>query len=229
VVAQHFNNWREAQLHIAARAALPAVLQQLTEFVLIDDCSSHARTSEEELPPNVAIARILDVIPWNQSGARNLGVHIAQADWLLLIDIDHHFSADSMDAIVRSLPELDRRTAYRFERTDESGVAIRPGHNVKLLHRSGFNAIGGVDEDFAGAYGLEDHFFSWRWEQAGFKTQMHPSARCTVHKDGKTRGLPRDTRRNTALLEKKIQAGMPGSHGPTLRFRWTLVEHAGRG
>lgn len=221
VITHHYNNWSCAKLHLEDRARLPIPLLRDTEFVLVDDASSTEFTLDA--PQGTIIARIMEDIPWNQPGARNLGVSLATADWLLLTDVDHRIPETSLKQIVDSLPSLDRGTLYRLHRITLSGDKVGPHANTFIVSAEGFSGIGGVDEDFSGHYGCEDKLFEWRWIKNGGVVAVHPSY-CVVDTTphSSTVDLSRDLSRNRALLEAKIKAREFKNSGAKLRFSWEI-------
>ena len=71
------------------------------QFVVVNDCSK----LEFEIPDfnlNILWLNILDDIPWNQGGARNLGVTYARSDKVLLTDIDLEFPEQTLDYMRRA-------------------------------------------------------------------------------------------------------------------------------
>jgi predicted glycosyltransferase involved in capsule biosynthesis len=137
------------------------------EWVLLDDHSPEVASdiiSREEFARHWQLYRVLDDIPWNQHGCRNLGAVVAQADWLLMMDMDRIVSADDLLNIVFKIQGVySAVNHYKFQgwcrRQDSFGpdaVFIPEGKpivNQFLVHKAVFAKAGGYDEDYCGLYG----------------------------------------------------------------------------
>ncbi|MFT4037598.1 MAG: glycosyltransferase [Thermomicrobiales bacterium] len=222
-----YNNWGQVERQFALREALSEAATQATELIVVDDCSG-SPLPFATVPRNTAVLRVLDDIPWNQGGARNLGVSVARGDWLILTDVEHFFDAPSVEGALETLETLDPAALYRTarrvqEERDGRETEIGPPLNVFLASRQAYLNVGGVDEDFSGHYGYDDREFLDRWRRSGRGELQHPAVICRVDNGGATRGLDRDVTRNRALLETKLRdTGRPAPH-PQLRFRWEWV------
>src|SRR6266446_426623 len=74
-------------------------------------------------------------IPWNQGGARNLGVTYARADNIFLCDIDVAVPEQTMTYLVRRGP--CGKSMYRPARGEQAtGAETDPHPNVFLLSRA---------------------------------------------------------------------------------------------
>ena len=81
-------------------AKYPADILDRVLFVLVDDGSP----AEFELPHwllNMIVLRIKQDIPWNNPGARNLGMVYAKSDKVFLTDIDHQLDVRSFQALMK--------------------------------------------------------------------------------------------------------------------------------
>jgi hypothetical protein len=67
----------------------PDLLDRI-QFVIVDD-GSPLPYRIPKLNLNICWLKITDDIPWNQSGARNLGITCAPSDKVLMTDLDHEF------------------------------------------------------------------------------------------------------------------------------------------
>lgn len=115
----------------------------------------------------IRVLKIMEDIPWNQNGARNLGTLKANTDWVLHVDIDHVLPPASAEALL----EMDftsshwyRFARYRVGRADETrkkdGIPedkvygkIHPHINSFLCERDLYIRLGGYDEDYCGSLG----------------------------------------------------------------------------
>jgi hypothetical protein len=135
----------------------PAVIDRV-QFVIVDDGSPLSY----EIPPlslNVTWLKIKPDIPWNQAGARNLGVVYAKSDKILLTDVDHEFPEATLRHMV-GRRNCGRRIYKLFRYTPEQPGRLVRGHpNVFFMSRARYLELYGVDEEFAGGYGAEDFRF----------------------------------------------------------------------
>lgn len=132
-------------------------------IILVDDGSPKDRADEviksTGVPDNIEfkLYRILQNIPWNLSGATNLGMHNAESDWCLISAIDHVLPVESVKLLMER--QLNPFRAYQFARYDvgENGKVKRQRRgssgNIYLVTRSIYWSIGGYNEDFAGYFG----------------------------------------------------------------------------
>ena len=205
------------------------------ELILIDDCSSR-ELAPRPCPP-WRLARSIDPLVWNY-GVKNLGAQLATRPWMLFTNVDHLLTpqvAWQINALLRTDPPS--RRYFRLWRKSNVPGAIarfsdRPHIGTILIHRDAFEAIGGYDEDFCGAYGHDDTFMQWCLQQQGF----HENVRREIVMENISDSLsipdadfrlraewPRDLKRNNALLAKK-QRGAAKAAQPRVRFDWHLVE-----
>lgn len=175
LVQPYYRNPQMLAHQYATWAAYPPAAKAALEVVVVDDGSPEpaADVPRPNGLPTLRLYRVLEDRPWHQHGARNLGAHEATGPWLLLTDIDHVVSAESLAAILVLLEHADSRTAYTFYRVDaphglptrnERGE-LKPHVNTFLLAKAHFWAVGGYDEDFVG-YGT-DSYFRGRLKAAG--------------------------------------------------------------
>jgi hypothetical protein len=137
-------------------------LLDVTQFVLVDDASPVRPSIPGDLDLNLLLLRIHEDIPWNQPGARNLGMVYARSDRVVLTDVDHEFPEQVLRHIVgRRVP---KRNVYKLRRTDLGGRPLKAHPNTFVLSRARFLELHGYDEDFSGHYGYDDAMF-WRWQR----------------------------------------------------------------
>jgi glycosyltransferase involved in cell wall biosynthesis len=208
-----------------------AELLDRIQFVIVDDGSPVPVSLPEELNLNIRLLRIRENIPWNQGGARNLGVVYSGSDKVLAADLDHLFPEKTLRHIV-AMPRLGRKI-YRFHRLDTEGNFIKPPPSFFLFSRGRFFKLFGVDEEFCGAYGSEDGMF-WRWQRYngtrfGYLGKSFPTRLRECDRDLSYHTLVRDTSVNHGLKKRKLQElaewGPIGCHSRKfLAFTWDLVE-----
>jgi Glycosyl transferase family 2 len=199
--------------------ALPDFLKDQTRFILVDD-GSPVKMPEPDVDLNCTMARIKQDIAWNQPGARNLGAHLADTEYLFFTDIDHEITARALQQAIEK--DKDRNTVYMFQRRF-NGKSHHPHPCSFVISKAAFDRIGGFDEDFAGHRGHDDTMFKLLIDRYLKRETIH--ADLILHADGLTPGLNRDHSRNTLLLQFKKQLLSAGTYtnGKTLRFEWEIV------
>jgi hypothetical protein len=208
----------------------PGLLDRI-QFVVVDDCSP-LRFDPPDLDLNVTWLRIMDDIPWNQPGARNLGVVYAPSDKVLLTDIDHEFPEATLAKMLR-MRECGR-DFFKIYRTCPTTGRLRKGHsNIFLLSRARFLRLYGYDEEFSGHYGSDDYRFVKFQKYHGSRQRYLPkNYRCFPRADidwkASYHSLERDLGPNTPVDARKEYEiknyGHDAGHSRMfLRFRWEVL------
>lgn len=233
----------------------PKMLQiQLTEwldypeqfrFVIVDDGSPEPATDvasrDDRLGDRLRIFRIHKDIPWNRGGARNLGVHVAETDWVIHVDIDHLLPS----GCARNLfdEEVDYRCWYRFPRF-RRGIAdetrqkdeipddmefgeIKPHIDSYLMTRKNYWRVGGYDEDYSGCLGGGSPFLKAAELRLRAPRMLSKNTFLCVYTrsacdDASDNTLSRDTSEYSRRrkLKEKTQNTKPKN---PLRFEWSRV------
>jgi tetratricopeptide (TPR) repeat protein len=214
IVARQLNIWN----------AYPGDLKDKTKFILVDDGSPESLPAPD-VDLNLTIVRITEDIPWNQPGARNLGAHLADTEYLLFTDIDHEITVDALQKAHQKTK--DPLTLYRFKRVFKD----RPHHPHPcsfVISKKALEMTGGFDEDFSGHRGHDDTMFRLVAEQK-LKSETIDGV-LVLQEAALTAGLDRDHRHNERLLESKRQALSKGTYttGSPLRFDWKIVHQMHR-
>lgn len=105
------------------------------------------------------VYRVVDDIPWNQMGARNLGMEKAAPTWCLMIDPDMVFRESMMVKILTITAKMKRRHVIRYglKHVSEPDREIdKTSPNTYLIHRDDFLGAGGYDESYRGHKGWSD-------------------------------------------------------------------------
>jgi len=213
----------------------PELLDQI-QFVVVDDCSP-IKYLIPDFNLNLTWLRITDDIPWNQGGARNLGVTYAKSDKILMTDLDHEFPEKTLEKMVR-MRECGRNF-YKIYRTDEITGKIRKGHpNTFMMSRARFMRFFGYDEEFGGHYGAEDFRFVKNQKYHGSR-QLYLSQkfrcmeRTDIDRDQSYHSLERDFSYNTPIDARKKQE--IETYGPEsgysrifLNFKWEILKEFNR-
>jgi len=213
------------QDHAKVWRNLPEDIKKHLEIVLIDDCSTPPITHAELGCTDVKIYRIKDDIRWNITGAKNLLMHVAQNEWVLSSDIDFVATEDTIRAVFNT-PEqkgvwfkvrwkfplgVDPSLPWTIKTNKRSGSP--PG--VFLVHKKDYWAIGGMDEDFAGAWGYDDIYLEHRLNMRLAK-RLLDNVVMLYREDAMTGGHP--VSNNKSLMDRKIRNGCQTTEA--LRFEW---------
>lgn len=192
--------------------------------------------------------RIQIDIPWNRSGARNLGAHLAETDWIVQIDIDHILPADAAVALLDFLnppiqnpkSKIQNGVWYRFPRwrvgkADETRRKdqipndceygqVHPHVDSYLIRRDFYlDKVGGYNEDFSGCLGGGNMFLK-RASALAPCDVLPPPIRLEVYTrnaiaDANDWSLSRDTTEYARRRKVVESQGNPKPINP-LRFPW---------
>jgi glycosyltransferase involved in cell wall biosynthesis len=100
LVYPYYNNPRCLERQLELWTHLPPEIGRQVEYVLIDDGSPEPAVIRPAGPVNITLARIKGDKPWNQHGARNLGMKLAEGDWAIASDIDHVLPAEGLALVL---------------------------------------------------------------------------------------------------------------------------------
>lgn len=181
------------------------------EVIVVDDGSAVPAQAE-----GCSIYRVSKDIPWHQDGARNLGAHVAEGEWLLFLDIDHAISAAEVGRLLKLLPMLPRKSAFRpLRKLVDGAYSLSRAANIWLIRKSDFWRVGGYDERLCGHYGTDLEF---RPRLRRVLAEMDVPVTLDVYRrsnvpDASTQGLDR------AVVKPKKLAGPP----KVLGFEWSRV------
>lgn len=216
------------QRHYTLIAALPKDIKSALRLIVVDDGSPDgpATPPSQKLGVPVSIYRMLVDRRWNQDACRNLAVHHAETEWVLLTDIDHLVPAETLRAIMTL--KLDPKRAYNFSRVSEPGLTpYKPHPNSWLMTRKLYDKAGGYDERYAGIYGTDGMFRSRVAEVAKVNKLPYPLIRVPreVTPDAST---TRYLRKQPEDIEGKTRVGAEikasGDFTPRrLTFPWVQV------
>lgn len=140
----------------------------ITRAIIVDD-GSPGETAADIIrsncipqPIGIRCFRVDKDIPWNQDGARNLGMKHVYDQWVLMTDMDHMIDSINITKALMFVASQARRGTYymptRIRPSRGTGLAEHPHPNTFLMHLQDFWEIGGYDEDFAGSYGSDGNF-----------------------------------------------------------------------
>lgn len=131
----------------------PEILGRLT-VIVVDDCGEPPAVT----PETWKLFRITQDIPWNQGGARNLGMKHAQG-WCVMLDPDMIVDVGIACRFMDAIKTLERGQVVRFGLKHMNGSRKdidMSSPNTYLIHRDDFWRVGGYDEDYAGGKGWSD-------------------------------------------------------------------------
>lgn len=209
-------------------ATYPAELLDRIHFVIVDD-GSPLGYEIPEVDLNLTWLRITKDIPWNNPGARNLGVTYAKSDKIVLCDLDHEFPRETLKHILNR-PECGRNL-YKIRRFKQDGSPKHPHANTFVLSRARFLRLWGYDEHFSGHYAHDDVWFvrfqKWHGSRERYLPRRFPIQMRSGITGELTHTLERDLRTNDKLYqEKRRQVEQFGAYqGHTRRFldfEWKL-------
>jgi glycosyltransferase involved in cell wall biosynthesis len=237
VVPCYFNQQDQDTLVLLLRRYAtyrPELLDRIL-FVIVDDGSPLPVQIPADIDLNLRLLRIDEDIPWNQAGARNLGVVYARSDKVVATDVDHEFPEATLEYVLGLRP-LGKKM-YKPARLEADGTPISPHPNTFVMSRGRFLQFYGYDEEFTGAYCYEDGMF-WRWQRYNgtrffYMSKKHPIIRRAVDDKGSYHSLARDKTRNAAIRDRKklemAEYGPRGGHSRRfLEFTWKEVEQRRR-
>ncbi len=222
VITHFYNGHSWVNKQIAHWEKIRPEIRRLVEFILVDDYSDEEYVLPET-PLNVRLFRVIDDIPWNQAGARNLAAFHATGAAGLFIDIDQFIYIEFLERLILAAPNLEKDTINFFRIKElvniQNNQPMAHHPNAFVVNLSDFRRIGMYDEDFVGHYGFEDVFLMKVWEAQGGKLKLFNEVVSEDLPFG-TAKLDRDIQRNQAMIYQKVfQLGCKNSHS-ILRFRW---------
>jgi hypothetical protein len=161
--------------------------QSSWNVVIVDDCSKE-NPIENYLNEllllefnSVKVFKILDDIPWNQNGARNLAMLNVKDAWCVSTDIDHLITKNVAKEIVNmTLPEKTDRYFRPHRILFKGNVEYKKHPNSYIIHSDLYWKVGGMDESFCGWYG-SDSVFRRRLEAEGREQDISKNIYLTLY------------------------------------------------
>lgn len=195
-------------------------------LIVVDDGSPTYQLCEiTSDPPGLArVFRIETDVPWNWLAARNIGAKEAQDGWLLMTDIDHVVSIETLESVMYGVHRTD--TIYGFSRIEHTGEVIEPHKNSWLLTKEMFWKVGGYDETLSGHYGTDG---DWRLRCAQTAEMAILADRLVRHEfvgDSSTTRYQRKLPEDTQAVKRLIAQRGPGWKPKTLSFPYHEVTAA---
>lgn len=240
LIVPYYRNPKMLTLHLREWLEYPNEFK----FIVVDDGSPDPaldHISEELNHNNLSVYRIHRDIPWNRGGARNLGTHVAETDWVIHVDIDHLLPAGCAHSLFTE--NVEARRWYRFPRfrrgkadetrrkdeipDDMEFGAIKPHIDSYLITRKRFWSVGGYDEDYSGCLGGGSPFLKSLERTVGQPQALSKNTFLCVYtrdacEDASDNTLSRDTAEYTRRRKMKEKQGNVKAKNP-LRFEWSQV------
>lgn len=160
-VYAYYDNGDMLRRHLMEWAAYKPEHKSQIQIIIVDDASPN-KPAMPIVQGNYSgidtrVYRVIPDIPWNQDGARNLGMARASTDWAFMTDMDHLVSRGQIGRMLAFEPL--RGNYYLPNQYTTDGMNLRKPHpNTYLMHVEDFWSMGGYDEDFAGVYGSDGNF-----------------------------------------------------------------------
>lgn len=178
-------------------------------IIVIDD------HSKDEVKTKYEAYRIDDDIAWNQPGARNLGLTVADDGWVLLFDIDHYFKPEDIQKLI-DMPKK-QGYVYFFKRYTFGDIEQNTIYSNMLIEKKTYWDIGGFNEDFSGHYGYDDVHFKTKIEAFRIPTDF---ATVPIYiediEEDRERPIDRNPSYNSGV-------GNTLNKTPCLRFKWHKI------
>ncbi len=225
LVTHYYNTHDKAQHLLDHLASFPDLDTSQWEIVVVDDCSQTEQTLNKH-GLNVRHMRVIDDIPWNQAGARNLGALIAEGTWGLFFDIDQELSEFGLRYLLGHVENLQHNAMFYMKVEDfvdstiNEKLTIHP--NTFLVHMPTFRDKGMYDEDFAGNYGYEDLYLPYQWERHGGVRLILGEESFFTDKKFRTPNLERNLEPNKLRSTQRLMGGLKKPKN-MIRFEWTEI------
>ena len=127
------------------------------EFIIIDDGSPFHRLKKRDIPEGWKLYRITEDIGWNNEGARNLIMHVAETDWVLMLDLDGWVREQDVPHM-HVLPEIvenNKSLLWTMDRYIFDRQLHKIHCNSFYAYKKFWDTFGGYDETFSGHYGYD--------------------------------------------------------------------------
>lgn len=165
-VTPYYNNPTMLKQHIENWDTYPDEVLNHLRIIIVDDGSADGKRAVEvivhanqRIRDRIRLFTVLDDIPWNQHGARNLGAKKAGTDWLWVADMDrivlYPFMRMAMAAELEQRPYASRGMDRRkyLSRVDPPKMT-----NQFFVPRKVYWDALGYDEWYCGTYGGDFEF-----------------------------------------------------------------------
>lgn len=225
IVSHYYGNAAAVELMLSSFRGLAAAKPGAFDFVLVDD-HSHESISPQSFEgvEGLRVFRIVEDVRWNMPAARNIGVHEARCEKILLMDIDHIIDPSSADTLLSDAEKLKPGQIGSFRRMKKSErvwMEVDPHINSFMIHKADFLAVGGYEEQFSGNYGHEDKFFKVCCRRNGIDESIVLDTVFFV-RGARTPHLDRDKSVNTEILNLLLESKVTKAQ-KTMAYNWTAL------
>lgn len=206
-------------------------------LVIVDDHGDPPADIPEDIRGmfRARLYRVSTNIPWNQMGARNLGVIQAETDWVLMLDPDMVVEPHIAKRLLQWPKRLSRGQVVKLALKYTNDVLDNSSPNIYLLHKADFAKAGGYDEDYAGHKGWSDVQFLHTLTGLKFRFVKAKDLWVRYHRpgdvaDATVKTLDRSVQHNRRMHINKMGQAKQGwakwaaaNWSKTIRFKWTRV------
>jgi len=222
LVMAYYENGKMLDRHLKEWQTYP---DKSFKVIVVDDGSKNDPAINHIKPIKfpIELYRIKVDIPWNQNGARNLGMTHSDG-WCVLTDMDHLLTKSQFETLYSF--NLQKGTHYVPGRQKADGSWYKRHPNSYIIYRDLYWEAGGYDESFSGHYGT-DSTFRRQLGKSSKRIELGEQFYLTVYgreviPDASTtnygrKGSEYQVSRNPVLRERK-RLGPPPI--PPLNFPW---------
>jgi hypothetical protein len=192
-------------------------------LIIVDDCGpipAQTVLENRDLPFQTRLFRIEQDVRWNWLAARNIGAHEAESGWISITDMDHVYTPEVAERLVRGYHRPD--WIYRYSRQEHDGTHIHPHPNSWLFTKDMYWKIGGHDEALSGYYGTDGEYRSRASETAPIRILTERLVRFERIGDSSTTNYKRKQPEDAAV-KKLIRQRKPGWKPKTLSFPYKEI------
>jgi hypothetical protein len=180
--------------------------------------------------------RVRDDIPWNQMGARNLGMQECPTDWALMLDPDMVVEPEVAKRLIKLVPKMPPHGVSKLLLRYANDVFDASSPNVYLIRKDDFARVRGYDEDYRGNKGWSDVQLLHTLEAFGLKFVKAKEIWVRYYgakeiKDATVTSLNRSVAINREIHIRKVKHGrrvgwiewVRKHKGKNIRFEWERV------
>lgn len=216
------NNFQDFENLIEKYNQFSDEIKSQIEIIFVDDCSKYPiKLPKAKL--NMTLLRIEKDIPWNNSGARNLGACYATTPKLALMDADWFIPESTMEFLINvKLKDNEiMPLAYSYSK-DEKAPPDGVHPNLYCLNKHTFFNLNCYDENWCGFYG-EDIFYR---KYIMTKNVIFKISKMPVYNNrDDQRQESHNLSRNTRTLKNRLKKMKKLEHKKEiLKFPWVYVE-----
>lgn len=167
IVMPYYRNTKMLRLQMHEWSHYSPSEKTALSAIIVDDGSPQEEAAEHVFRRyahevgfrSLRLFKVVPNIPWNQDGARNLGMKHVDTEWTLLTDMDHMLKREQVARFLNFTSHKAKPGEYYMpDREEFDGIAVHPHANSYVMRKDDFWSMGGYDEDFAGVYGSDGNF-----------------------------------------------------------------------